>query len=228
MNMRSVGVPRVRTWIWKIMLGYVTTRSFLCWCRIMVVPDCPRCRATEESLDHLVLHCPLSKEVWGKCGRQVEFTFYLISLKRWLSTLSEEGLSSPILQKFIHSVFIYISWEIWKGRNRLLFKSNPFKWRMWLLRQLLRLTKFGCQRWSSSFHHLFFIFGLLVDQEDLYLSLWMLGGYLRILCLKAGSKLILMALYKVTRRGPTCGEKWYWGIIWCKYYSTYVQFGTEC
>lgn len=59
------------------MLGCVTMRSFLCRCRIMVVFDCPRRGVVEESLDHLILYCPLSKDVLTRMVAELNLHFIL-------------------------------------------------------------------------------------------------------------------------------------------------------
>lgn len=49
--------------------------------------------------------------------------------KKSLFTLSGGVLGALILLKFIQSVLIYASWEIWKVRNRLLFELDFFNQR---------------------------------------------------------------------------------------------------
>lgn len=86
------------------------TWSFLCQHGIPIAPTCHQCGA-EESSDHLVLLCALSKEAWSCVGIELNPHFPLTVFKDWLPILSGRGSDTPMLQKIVKSILLFASWE---------------------------------------------------------------------------------------------------------------------
>lgn len=77
------------------------------------------------SLEYLILVCPSSLEVWLEISSLLQLSPGWKVLGDWLLETSG-STSSSMLKKFPQSVLMYTSWEIWKGKNGLLFAHEMF------------------------------------------------------------------------------------------------------
>ena len=57
--------PRVAFFSWSTSLGKILTTNNLCKRRIVVLDWCYMCKRCGESVDHLLLHCPVACELWS-------------------------------------------------------------------------------------------------------------------------------------------------------------------
>lgn len=80
---------------------------------------CSLCKNAPEDLQHLLIHCPFSKEVWYRslkhfsiplawCGSSITYCF---------SFWSSHKSAPP-------SLAVHIIWQIWLERNRVLFEDS--------------------------------------------------------------------------------------------------------
>lgn len=104
----------------------MSTRSFLSCCGISVVITCPFCRLNEEVMKHLILCYLFSKQVWFQIDSELNLQFSWVQRKDWLSIISQREDGAPMLQRFIQSLVIYTSWEIWKDRSRMVSENDVF------------------------------------------------------------------------------------------------------
>lgn len=61
---RCCAGPRIKFFLWKLAWKKLPVREVLHHRGLNVPIDCPYCPGITESIDHLVLQCPLAKEVW--------------------------------------------------------------------------------------------------------------------------------------------------------------------
>ena len=61
---KSKAPPRVSFFIWVAALGKILTAENLQRRHIILVSWCCLCKMDGESVDHLLLHCPFSREIW--------------------------------------------------------------------------------------------------------------------------------------------------------------------
>lgn len=128
-----------KVFFWLVLKDRISTRGLLKR-KGMILPDysCVLCgNATEESLIHLLLHCPFAEQCWGKINTQINRSLDPLQML----TSFRDQLGVP----FFMEIIILMSWAIWRARNDFIFRAiNPtiqltimnFKdeWRLLLLR----------------------------------------------------------------------------------------------
>jgi hypothetical protein len=88
-------------------------------------PDkCPLCDQEDENIDHLLVSCVFSRQVWYYVLRQVD----LHSLSRQPTDLvfddwweKAAAATSDMSKKELNSLLILGAWAIWNHRNRCVF-----------------------------------------------------------------------------------------------------------
>lgn len=60
--------PKLRHFLWKIMVGALTVKSQLRSCGIHLDPTCTLCGQERETICHMLFHYPSSKAVWKRSG----------------------------------------------------------------------------------------------------------------------------------------------------------------
>eukprot|EP00268_Persea_americana_P056875 TRINITY_DN6763_c1_g1_i3.p1 TRINITY_DN6763_c1_g1~~TRINITY_DN6763_c1_g1_i3.p1 ORF type:complete len:114 (-),score=14.00 TRINITY_DN6763_c1_g1_i3:334-675(-) len=56
--------PRVMAFEWTALLGGILKMDKLRSWRVTIVNACPMCLVGEESIDHLLLNCPIAQYLW--------------------------------------------------------------------------------------------------------------------------------------------------------------------
>ena len=122
---RGLVPPRIEIFTWLACQGKLNTREKLA--RINIIPlsqdCCPLCEAASESVDHLLLHCTYSWQVW--CWWMNLWGLSWIppislraSLQQWSFPRAE-----PFFKKVWLAVFYIITWSLWKERNGRIFNN---------------------------------------------------------------------------------------------------------
>ena len=57
--------PRVAFFSWTAALGKILTLKNLWYKGVAVIDWCYMCKKSEESVNHLLLHCPIAYELWS-------------------------------------------------------------------------------------------------------------------------------------------------------------------
>lgn len=126
---RTRAPPKVKFFAWLALMGRVWTNERRHRHQLESDDTCSFCAQQLETIHHLLLHCPFSKEVWFKllrrAGRQhlalniaandnCEFTdWWTHSRKQLLKTI----------RKGFDTLILLVSWELWKERNRRVFQG---------------------------------------------------------------------------------------------------------
>ena len=120
-NWRTAAPPRVRFFFWLILHGrcWTTERHFRHG--LQATDTCIFCDQKTKSMDHILLGCAFSIEVWHRCfhlthlyGSHFAPTGHAIPW--WLATRRER-------RKGFDSLFFLVEWRLWKERNRRTFNG---------------------------------------------------------------------------------------------------------
>ena len=127
--------PRVAFFSWSASLGKILTTDNLHKRRVLVLDWCYMCKNCGESMDHLLLHCPIACELWS-------LVFCLF------------GIHWVMPQKVIE---LFESWQGKFGRHRNieLWRIVPhcLLWCIWCERNARRFE--GCERSMLEFKSFF-------------------------------------------------------------------------
>ena len=120
--------PKVNIFFWILLQNKILTLDNLKKRGFFIVNHCVLCKNDEESVDHIMLHCPFSSMVWDKI-------WYFMSLD-WvphvtiqLFFLSWKAPSkNHLIIKLWDLILPFFCWGVWKECNDRIFKgveSNP-------------------------------------------------------------------------------------------------------
>ncbi|GJW81895.1 putative retrotransposon protein, partial [Tanacetum coccineum] len=117
-------VPRkVNVFIWRLKCGQIPVRSILDHIGIDLDSTlCPCCENVVETIDHIMVRCPLVSAVWSKI-----FLWWGIGCFNGSSLsdiLPSHGLVSSKLESVWQAVIRSSLYLIWKARNSKVFKSK--------------------------------------------------------------------------------------------------------
>ena len=119
--------PRVAFFSWTAALGKIPTTVYLWNKGVIIVDWCCMCKRNGESMDHLLLHCPIAFELWTMVWNLFELL--------WVMTLSVSEL--------------LLAWQghFGKHRNIVFWRVVPHSV-MWCIWQEWNVRCFdGCE-WS--------------------------------------------------------------------------------
>jgi len=108
---------------WQCITGCLATCQRLVYRHIGTDKGCPRCGAEEETINHILFHCPPSRQIWALSPIPTSghlfprsSLFYNFDFLFWRG--KEFGIGEDVLE-----LFPWILWYIWKSRNRFLFEN---------------------------------------------------------------------------------------------------------
>ncbi|CAN1126729.1 Putative ribonuclease H protein At1g65750 [Linum perenne] len=108
--------PKLRFFLWKILNRILPTKQGIFHRRLNVDPLCLVCREGEESVEHLLLFCPITLLLANSLQIPVHnFQTQHIAIA-WRSILGKED---NLAEKF--TIFW---WRIWKSRNNVVFEHT--------------------------------------------------------------------------------------------------------
>jgi hypothetical protein len=127
--------PRVQFFMWLASKGRLQCRANLFKKRIVTTPACEVCQGTEETTDHILLHCPFARGFWNALGLLID------------DGLTVHGMQSlPRIQnipaKQFSSFLALCCWQLWKRRNALIFRNENLP-----LRQVLHAYALDAAAW---------------------------------------------------------------------------------
>lgn len=73
---------------------------------------CPGCESAEETIEHIFLHCPVSRRAWFASALRVRISDDVTSLGGFLQQLCSDT-DAEVIGKFC--TFLY---AVWDARNR--------------------------------------------------------------------------------------------------------------
>ena len=117
--------PRVKFFHWLAQLGRCWTADCLARRGLPHPPRCPLCDQAPESIQHLMLECPFSKQVWHEILSWLRLTCSVPStegsLSEWWNS-ARRNTPQP-MQKGLATATLLIPWMTWKHRNDCVFNG---------------------------------------------------------------------------------------------------------
>jgi len=86
--------------------------------KIVEDATCDICMADVESPDHLILHCPFAKRFWPQLG-------FGIPADASVTQLWELQKATAIPEVHYSTYLLLCTWQLWKHRNDVVFRSEP-------------------------------------------------------------------------------------------------------
>ena len=115
--------PRVRFFVWLILHGRCWTAERRFRHGLQTSDTCIICDQSSETMDHLVLGCVFSREVWGILLRRLQLGHLLVVeqpiIDWWLK--ERKTFQKPFRDGF-DSFFFLMAWNLWKERNARTFQ----------------------------------------------------------------------------------------------------------
>jgi hypothetical protein len=116
--------PRVKFFHWLADLDRCWTAARLERHGLPHHPRCLLCDQAPETMLHLVLECPFSRQVWHEVLSWLRMTCsppaYEASLHEWWITARQN--TPAMLRKGLDSATLLVPWMIWKHRNACVFE----------------------------------------------------------------------------------------------------------
>ncbi|CAN1189612.1 Putative ribonuclease H protein At1g65750, partial [Linum perenne] len=109
--------PKVCFFIWRICRNALPTKVGLLRRRCGSSSICHTCNAKEETLEHLLFHCPLSMSFWQANMPSLLCPTPTQSVKSWFINLASTATQTSATEVG------FTLWYIWKMRNELLFQD---------------------------------------------------------------------------------------------------------
>ena len=126
---KKLAPPKVELFMWLALLGKLNTRQRLCDIGILQEDQatCPLCVLQSESIDHILLSCHYSQQIWQSIATDLgqpltEPESFKQHYERWLATPWRSGLCKKVWM----STFFAAAWCIWLTRNEIIFQHKAF------------------------------------------------------------------------------------------------------
>ena len=119
--------PRVRLFFWLVMHGKCWTAHRRWRHGLQDECTCVLCDQEDETMDHLLLGCVFSRQVWQLCLAAFNLQGLVVvrecrAMLWW--TDSRRGLPK-VLRRAFDSLFFLVGWSLWKERNARTFGGSP-------------------------------------------------------------------------------------------------------
>lgn len=114
-------IPRVRLFIWKACQNALPIKNNLYRRKCVDDPICPLCGEEVETVEHLMLRCPMTYPVWYTCPLRID-------VKAWRESSFKNFLWSYMKDnpKECVGLLSYVAWEVWRARNAAIFERKKF------------------------------------------------------------------------------------------------------
>ncbi|XP_044983690.1 uncharacterized protein LOC123450584 [Hordeum vulgare subsp. vulgare] len=119
--------PRVRFFHWLAQLDRCWTADRLARRGLQHPPRCPLCDQEPETMHHLLLDCPFSRQVWHEALAWLRMPCHPPdgeeSLNAWWTTARQT--TPKLMRKGLASMTLLVPWMTWKHRNGCVFDRGP-------------------------------------------------------------------------------------------------------
>ncbi|KAF7844395.1 reverse transcriptase [Senna tora] len=117
--------PKVRMFVWQCWMNGLPCKTNIAAKGVMINIVCPLCASNVESLAHLFVNCSVVKKVWTGMKISALLIPFDHCFRTWLSDNANLN-SVKVMGVPLGTIFVFGLWEIWLGRNALVFDSKVF------------------------------------------------------------------------------------------------------
>eukprot|EP00253_Pinus_taeda_P011523 PITA_11523 len=143
--------PKVSTFLWLLSHNRILTWDNLRKINFSGPSICPNCKQEEETTTHLLQTCHLGRKLWEKaifrCQKESRVQG---DLKATLRNWKQSPYHSRLLNSLWQLIPGLLMWNIWKERNRRLFKNQTQTLeQIWTILHINIKESLSIQDWSS-------------------------------------------------------------------------------
>lgn len=116
--------PKISTFLW-----FLSHKRILTWDNLVKrgftgPSQCPNCLQNAETIQHLLLLCPLANTFWEKCSFRCQNTKSTGDITNIIRTWPHRPFLSPLLNALWSLLPGIVFWSLWKERNKQIFKNQ--------------------------------------------------------------------------------------------------------
>ena len=145
---KNVAPPKVEFMLWLALLGKLNTKDLLV--KKGVLPNqanqCSLCHAHPENIDHILLQCQFSWQVWCNVaagfGKQIDRQ---MSFRQFYEDWVSKRVHNPMQKKLYIAAFFAVSWSLWTTRNKKVFDQCELN-----LEAVCHLVRWRIAFWSKA------------------------------------------------------------------------------
>ena len=126
----NVAPPKVEFMTWLALLGKLNTKEMLVRKGILTPEEnnCSFCHSNPETLDHLLLSCAVSRNIWSSIAADIGVTIEeeqqcFRTFYDWWMTRNN---SNKMRKKLCILSFFATTWSLWTMRNMIVFQNQVF------------------------------------------------------------------------------------------------------
>jgi len=139
--------PRAAFFVWTAALGKILTQDNLRKRHVIVINRCYMCKKTEETVDHLLLHCDVASVLWNSLLSR--FGMSWVMPRRVINLLACWWSSGRSRSAAVWKMApICIFWCLWWERNNRSFEDLERS-----LEEILSLLYHSLYCWTSAYVH---------------------------------------------------------------------------
>jgi hypothetical protein len=144
--------PKITLFLWLVLHSSILTWDNLLKRGFTGPSICTLCGGAEETLNHLLNTCPYTAQVWDQVAIIMRTSDRLRdSVIDTLSNWRDKAFSSPYLNRVWQLLPGFVLWQIWKERNRRIFRNQAHPWsHCWSLCQRNLMETLQLRPWSDA------------------------------------------------------------------------------
>lgn len=139
---------KAKMFIWLAYWKRCWTLDHLQWRGLPHPSACPLCDQCDENINHILVECVFSREVWFQALQAVGLQRLALPVNApafqtwWRQAARRAGGDAG---KGLNSLIILVAWELWKLRNRCVFEQAQPR-----VHELLRVIKDEVNLWAAA------------------------------------------------------------------------------
>ena len=145
---RKLAPPKVELMMWLALLGRLNTKDLLYRKGIlsMEANTCSFCGTSVESLDHLLVSCQVSWQIWCVLSSELRNPIIIPgTLRQMYDIWMNQRIPGRIRKKYWMLTFFAITWSLWMIRNSIAFEQQSLS-----MKSVICSIKWRISLWSKA------------------------------------------------------------------------------